>query len=454
MRDPGVRGALRRTAVCLAALLFSTQAALGADPSADRLRALVTGGQYPAAFELARALRSEREGEPRFDFHYGVAALETGHLGEAVFALRRVLAASADAGVRLQLGRAWLLLGEDLQARGEFERVLAADPPAPIRARAEAYLRALDGRAQRYRTTVHGHVELGGGYDSNPASATDNAWIELPDQTIGLPEDDRARADHFGRLNGELRVSHPLRPGLNGFAEITGQRRDLDDLQDYETARARARGGLVLHHGDLRTEVAASSGRLWLGGDAYRDTNGLGARLRYALSAQHVVQMALSYAELRHAEAAEEARDASLSSVALGTTRLWPTPLRPTLSLFALYGAQRADAGPADTASAQRKRAGAERDLSGIGAELELRIAHDWELVTRAHYRRSEYPERDELFEKTRRDSLHAGSLSLRWYPNPAWRVQAQVRRSDNDSSIDFHDYERDVAELSLRFRF
>lgn len=125
----------------------------------------------------------------------------------------------------------------------------------------------------------------------------------------------------------------------------------------------------------LRRVLAASSRRFWLGGDHYRDANGVETRLRYAISERQVVQLATNYLQRRYAKAAQQPRDADLATLVLGMTRGWPARLRPTLSLFALYGAQRADRRRMEQPIQESRRAGAKRDLFDAGAELELRIA-------------------------------------------------------------------------------
>src|SRR5262245_11197799 len=50
------------------------------------LNTLVTNRQYTEAYALALQLQEANEGNPDFDFLYGLAALETGHANEAVFA--------------------------------------------------------------------------------------------------------------------------------------------------------------------------------------------------------------------------------------------------------------------------------------------------------------------------------------------------------------------------------
>ena len=74
-------------------------------------------------------------GNPLFDYLYGVAALDTGRLSNAIFALQRALAVSPSfSGARLELARAHYDAGNPSLARPLFERLLEEDPPDGVRA--------------------------------------------------------------------------------------------------------------------------------------------------------------------------------------------------------------------------------------------------------------------------------------------------------------------------------
>lgn len=431
----------------LAALLLLLPAAAAAAVDPRRLGALLEDGRADEAWALARVHRATHEGEPRFDFYYGVAAIETGNLGEAVFALRRVVAVSPGfARARAELGRAWFLLGEDLRARAELERALAGGPPAPLRARIERLLYILDRRAARYRTTVSGYLEIGGGHDSNVNSATD---AESIDTVVGpgfLVEDAREQADAFARAAGGLRVSRPLVADLNVFAELDGERRYHDDETGFEVGAAQARGGVVLRGESTRTTLAARGARVYLGGEPFRDVRGVDAGFRYAASEVRVAEVAAAYSRLRHDTLG--IRDSDLWQLAGGITRRFRAALQPTLALAAFYGEERAER---DT---QDARAVAERELHGAGTELHLQLGTRWVVRTGVHYRRSEYAAVDDRFGEAREEDYYAARVVLEWRPALNWRVQQRLGHETNDSNLELYEFDRSIVELRVRYEF
>lgn len=432
--------------VVLVAVLAVSGNVFGAlDPA--RLARLVNGGDMARAWELAREHRARHEGDPVFDLYYGIAAVETGHTSEGVFALRRVLAVRPGLDrARVVLARAYFEMGNDLAARREFDRVLADDPPEPVRAAIERYQEALDRRADRYRTAVSGYVEIGGGHDTNVNSATSIDTVDSLFGVLVVNEPGQEQADDFARLAGALRVSRPLTPDVGVFATLAGERRYHDQHGEFAIGGTLLRTGLVARGDRVRGTLGVHGQRLYVDGDGYRDLAGFDADMRYAVSDLHVIELAGRYSQLDYDAVPD--RDSDLWELSAGTTGLWRGPLQTTASISLSYGEEEARR---DTVAAL---AGTQRDLYGLAGELRLRLAPEWTLSGDAGYRRSEYGGVDPLFGETREDDYYSAGLLLEWRPRPSWRVRLHVTRAVNDSNLGFHDYDRDVAEVRLRHDF
>lgn len=427
-------------------LLAVNGSALGAhDP--ERLARLVNTGEMAQAWDLAREQRAAHEGEPVFDLYYGLAAVGSGHPHEAMHALRRVLALRPGLDrARLGLARAHFDIGNDLLARQEFERVLAGDPPEPVRSSIERYLHALDRRADRHRTAVSGYIEFGGGHDSNVNSA---ASVDSVDTTLGprlIDETGQEQADDFARLAGAVRVAHPLTPDLGAFASLAGERRYHDTHSEFEIGSTLLRTGVAVSGDRTRMTLAAHGQRLQVDGEGYRDLAGVDGDVRYALSGLQVVELAGRWSQLDYDERPDS--DSDLWELSARTTTLWRVPLRPTLSLALSYGEERARR---DTVNALART---QRDLHGATGELRLHPAPTWMLGGEINYRHSDYDGADPLFDERRQDDYYSARLLLEWRPRQAWRVQLRLTHAVNDSNLELYEHERNVAELRLRHDF
>ena len=122
-------------------------------------RSLIGTGRFDEALAILRPLARGRTVDANVLFQIGLAAVgasqKTGVsadrrealLDEAIAVFRRMLVGRPDlVRVRLELGRAFFLKGEDTLARGHFERVLAGNPPAAVALNVNRFLAEIRAR--------------------------------------------------------------------------------------------------------------------------------------------------------------------------------------------------------------------------------------------------------------------------------------------------------------------
>lgn len=136
---------------------------------------LIRDGRGAEAFRLLAQHEAGLAGQSRYDYLYGVAALDAGQPRAAVAALERVVANDPrSAQARLELGRAYHAAGERAAAERQFREAIAQNPPPPARSAAEAWLRALEMPAAPAASGWSGGYEFGAGFDSNANASTDD----------------------------------------------------------------------------------------------------------------------------------------------------------------------------------------------------------------------------------------------------------------------------------------
>ena len=134
---------------------------------------LLSSGRAQEAYELLAAHEADWAGAPLFDYLLGMAALDSGRPGEAIFSLQRVLAAEPGfAGARMELARAHYEAGELAAARTQFEYLLTQSPPESTRVVIQRYLDSIQGRGRSAGGGVTPFFEFGAGYDSNANGST------------------------------------------------------------------------------------------------------------------------------------------------------------------------------------------------------------------------------------------------------------------------------------------
>lgn len=167
-----------------AALIAAAPSAAPAEPVDDlaRLRTLVQQQQWTTARSLSNRMLASYEGEPEFDFLYGLAALGTNNLDDAIFAFQRVVAVQrTNDRARLELGRAYFAQQRWAEARQQFERVRANNPPAGVQANIDRYLAEIDRREREALVSWKGTLSLTALYDNNAANISPNA--SFPDNS-------------------------------------------------------------------------------------------------------------------------------------------------------------------------------------------------------------------------------------------------------------------------------
>ncbi len=154
----------------------TVQVQLGADTQRmlSEAEALIGRGQNDQAFALLSPREAELAGNPLYDYLLGIAALDSGRYGEAIFSLQRTLDVQPDfSGARIALARAHYEAGERAPARALFLQLLDEQPPPAVRQVVDQYLAALDPRP-RPQSRFTPFIDAFVGYDSNANASTDN----------------------------------------------------------------------------------------------------------------------------------------------------------------------------------------------------------------------------------------------------------------------------------------
>ena len=396
--------------IALTACLCGIAVAQGlqAAPS-DEIKVLLEKGDARAAYEQGKK-HPDQLGDPAFDFHFGVAAINAGHAGEGVLALERYLLNFPDNGeARLELARGYFVLGEDARAREEFEAVTRLKPPPAVQAGIDRFLDAIRSRESRFRTTANFFLEVGLGYDSNVNGGVGSANIVLP--AFGLVTVAQAgveQSDTFTHLAAGGQVTHPVAPGVSLFGGLGVESK--------------------LHHGSFESQfdlltLAANGGVTMLReNDLFR----LGA-LYATLDVDN-----------------EDLRDSGLYQLALGYRRAFIGPWQPLLSVNLYLGQE----------DNRRDRDDLSRNLYGFRATVAGSPAPKWAASAGAFYQLSDYREPDPLFGQTRRDTYYGLDLAVSYALRRGLSLRSEFLLSRNDSDIALFEYDRNLVAIKLRYDY
>jgi len=442
---------------CLLAVVLSVALTLYSGPTVgqekkslnpiQQMAQLNATGRPLQSYQIGMQFLSQLEGEPAFDLHYGVAAIDSGYASQGAFALERVLMSEpTNDYARLELGRAYFILEEDDRAKAEFQAVLNASPPQDVVDNVQPYLRAIDSRAAWRETTYTANVEFGGGYDSNILAAPDNDTFFIPllggEASLG----GTAESDTFFQIKADASVSHPIRYGLNVFLSGNASKRENDSDQVNITSLG-LQSGLIYRKGAHNVRAALQADTLDVDSENYRDSVGLNASWQYSISPR---SSATAFAQLSQQSYNNlDFRDALLGIGGLSYRYQFIAPLRPVATFSVTAGKEDADN---DNISGALQNT--ERDILGLSASLDLSINSELRLTGALSYEQSEYAAQEALFQVTRDDKQYRGSLGLTWVPQDNLLIKLDGSVSPKRSNIPIVEYDREQISLSVRYMY
>ena len=435
----------QRIAAALLAAVIVSGAPLALGAPADEVRALLEQGRSKEAYELA-SRHPEELGKPDFDFYFGIAAVDSGHAGQGVLALERYIVRFPDNDrARLELARAYYVLGELARARDEFETVSRRKPPAEVQATIERFMDSIRAQETRYQTSASFYVELGGGYDSNVNSGVGNPVISVP--TLGvvqLAQIGARSADSFLWLAAGGQFSQPVAPGIALVAGANAEGKLHSDKfdQQFDQVGALVYGGASYLRERNLVRATLSLSTLYVDYDRFREAATFGAEWHRQLDEFNTASVFAQYALLEYP--VSPVRDSDFFGLGAGWRRAFLGRMQPVFQVQALYGQERNQAEPV--------RNDLSRDLYTLRGGLSLTPAVRWGLSLGLSYTKSRFDEADPLFLERRDDDYYGVDIGVSYRLTRQLSLRADYLYAENRSNIALYEYSRDVISLRVRY--
>jgi len=431
--------------------LFAAENAV--DPSAEMDR-LINAGQYQDAYNLGNDNLAQWEGQvPRFDFLFGLAALEVGEPNEAVFALERAAATASNPVLRerarLELARAYFVTNNLSASENLFNRVLASNPPANVRQNIEAFLQLIEARRNSQSPTFNWTIASQLGADSNANSATSNGLIDTPlIGEIELDPSGQETEDTYSNTLATMSYKYPF--NRNQSLDVNLNLSHLDNFDTDQFDIDSLRGELAYNWGD-------DSNR-YKHGFAYTkvnlDQNGFQQSLALNTSWQHVGEngwyqtAAGSYSQIRYdtsnGGAQNALRDVNQFLVTGGVTKI-SGAYTHTMNVY------HADESPEASTGGDHNG----REFTGIAYSLLYRLNAQHTPYLRASLQNVEHDSEHPVFFDTVRKG-RTNALTFGWFfqYRRNLMITAQTSYTENDSNIPLFDYSRFKYQAGFRMQF
>ena len=428
------------------ALVCATAVAQAQDAIVDEAAARLAAHDPAAAFAVLVDAESKRAGEPRFDYLLGVAALDSGHVTRAIFALERLVQCSPNNTLgHAELGRAYLAAGDEDGARVELRLARAGTLPEAASTEIDRVISVIDQVAPASAPHLFGMLELGGGYDTNVNSATNLGQFAVPGFggiLFDTAPESRRRSDLFAAAAGgvaaevDVARSWKLIGAANAHANVNRVAHDMNaDLLDATLA--------VRHDAGTQSQtLALQDGTARVGGKLYRSANGASAQWQAQFGP---ATQASVFAQWSHqAYSGQRERDTNRSVAGLGYGHDFGTA--GTLAYGSVYLANES------VEHADFLNFGSR--AIGLRAGLEQRFAPSvvWFVEWQEEQRR--YGGTEPFFEVARRDIQADVSAGLRTSMGDRWQLVPQVHFTRARSNVVLYEYMRSVFQFTVHRSF
>ena len=439
---------LRFCFITACALVLSTSLVYAKADFINEIAKLYEDGQASEAYALAEQHLLEAEGDPYFDYYYGLSAIDSGYLDQGVFALERVLMfRPKDHRTRLELARGYFLLEQYDRARQEFSKVLNADPPEEVKENIAQFMDVIELREAGYKTTVDMYAEVGVGYDSNVNSSPSAANFETPTLGPGTLGDSSTSIDdtYYSYAVGAS-VNHPVKPGFFLFGDASTTYKSFEDAPDFNLRSANVQGGFILTNDRGRLKLGMQWQDFEVGHDRYREMLAINGDVRWQLNDRTMLTGFAQLADMNFLT--NTSRDSWQQMAGIGFQRLFSVRYRPIL-FASLYGG--AERSRQDTATAEEL---VDRDIYGFNIGTQLTITQKLSLSFAIALQESRYRYEDSFFLTNREDEYHNFSVKGVWKLDKQWAVGANLDYTENDSNIIINRYYRTTAGMTIRYDY
>lgn len=408
----------------------------------SQLKALVDAQRFEEAYQYSLSVMPEYEGDPAFDLQYAIAAIDSGHVDEGMFALERVLLVQPkNQQARLEKARGLFLLGRFAGAQTLFNAVKETRPPAAVIARIDSFL-ALIASHNAFPATRFSHsVALFAGFDDNINSAP-----EAQTNIVTLSREALGRSDQFQLFQLNSRVDHQYRPDKALFFNFAAELRNYDTESEQNYRNLNFSGGHRWAAGADQYQFSVNMQKFSLDDQGYRDLLGLNAQWSHQYSQQLQVQSFIGLSQISYDTLSY--KDSSLGSAGVGMLYAQNGPMQPLWFLTVFGGRERPDQGGI------LGDAEANKVFYGVNTGVRLQASNNLALTGSLLLQSTDYRGRDWIYGVKRQDEYGLLSLDLEWVLAPQWQWLTRYSYTHSDSNIELYDYDRHQILFGVRRMF
>lgn len=412
----------------------------------EALAVLIKRQQYQQAFDLASRMLEDNEGLPKFDFQYGMAAVESGYYDQALFAFERlVLGFPNQPRYRLELARTHFYLRNLIRAEVEFNNVLKQKPPVPVRKNVMLFMDRINDLKRSVESKFVFVLDAGGGYDSNINSATSEK--ELPKEElifpvdIALDDESRETGSAYWSALANMAYIQPLTKTSAFDLRLVASNRNNSETPIYDLTTAMAELGYSFFTGPVKWRGAGRYQHVQLDGEELLNSQSFIGQGNWILNKGASIGFGVNYGISNYPE--DDDGDITQQQFNLSYAS---APKKDNWKLTLIFGSDSAD-------ESSNKHNG--KTYQGFTYQstslMSQRTSRYWLLSVLSN----EYDAINSiLYSKLRKDQNATFGIGWRYSFNSHFSVRNDYSFTHNDSTLEANTYQRGKVEVGLSYRF
>ena len=428
------------TLICLWSPQLSAQTSTPPNqrsPIVRQLAELIERHEHAKAHELAVQHVASEEGDPEFDFYYGLAALETGRAEEASFVFERLVALHPENDrYRLEYARALYQIKRHEEAEKQFRLVLEHNPPMAVAGNIERFIDHIVQQRDSATKRWEGFVEVGAGYDSNINNATGDSIIglfELPDSAVEMDSP-------YLSARTQAKYHWPFSQRNRAFVQLHSEHKHNTENSDFDLDTLGLTSAWVHQRGAEQFQAGLQYQHTWLDGEAYQRSSGFFGQWRHYWGTQIATTL---YSGLfdKHSFQLDELD--VLQPIVSAQLQVLNGSL---LHQFSLGGGTENP-----RLSSGRHLA---KDFSFAGYQLLWQASDDWQPYAGVSAFSGRYKGQHPVFGERREDDAYQLSVGLTHRLAKKLNLTLETNYTDNDSNLSLYEYTRWRVEARLQRAF
>ena len=399
---------------------------------------------YDSAWDTASKYADEYLGEPRFDFLYGVAALENNQAEHAVFAFERVIVNQPNwLDAHYLLAKAnYKIANYQAAIAGSQLLVNNENTSASLKQSATTLIDLSKTQLEKQSLYITHQFSLSLGHDSNINSGTneDNIFLPFLDFSVPLSQESKEQSDNYAaltyKLSGSKTLSQVSKILFSGQASV----HKFNNESEYD----RLFGNLSIKYQRAfdfgRLSIGLKVTPLWLDDDFYRTRSAITTGFGKQLTKKWTLTTGLSLGQTKNK--INDALNTKDTSVNLFTHYY----LGNTKHSFGI-----------DYANEKSERVvnnHNSRKLTTLSYLNLWFIDKNWLTTSMLAFQTSRYDGNHPFFIVKRSEDMWLGSASIQYAHSKRWSYRLNINAQNKNSNVSLFSYQRSDISLSAIMNF